>query len=128
MPVTTSGSKLAAAPMDCWKHGAAQAIRPCRHSSWMIAGIPSRVRSARYSWIALAVWATSTGRRLVEPASRLISPIPSPARAASRASSNPVSGTTSNAQNEPSWAIFSERVMRASRSATRASTESAGSR
>ena len=37
-------------------------------------------------------------------------------------------GTTSNAQNEPSWATFSARVIRASRSATRASTGSAGSR
>ena len=44
---TTSGSKLAAAPIDCWKHGAAQAMRPCRHSSWMIAGMPSRVSSTR---------------------------------------------------------------------------------
>ena len=62
------------------------------------------------------------------PPAGVISPMPSPARAASRASSNPVSGTTSNAQNEPSWATFSARVIRASRSATRASTESAGSR
>ena len=44
---TTSGSKLAAAPIDCWKHGAAQAMSPCRHSSWMMAGIPSRVPSTR---------------------------------------------------------------------------------
>ncbi len=30
-PDTTSGSKLAAAPIDCWKHGASQAISPWRH-------------------------------------------------------------------------------------------------
>ena len=30
-PSTTSGSKLAAAPIDCWKHGAPQASRPWRH-------------------------------------------------------------------------------------------------
>ena len=35
------------------------------------------------------------------PPAGVIWPMPSPARAASRASSNPVSGTTSNAQNEP---------------------------
>ena len=40
----------------------------------------------------------------------------------------PIRATTSKAQNEPSWATFSARVMRASRSATRASTGSAGSR
>ena len=45
-----------------------------------------------------------------------------------RDSSNPDSGTTSNAQNDPSWATFSARVIRVSRSAARASTESAGSR
>ena len=28
---TASGSKLAAAPIDCWKHGASEAIRPWRH-------------------------------------------------------------------------------------------------
>ena len=86
-----SGSKLAAAPMDCWKHGASEAIAR--------GGIPrgrspgSRALSLRQ--IALdrvGGLATSTGRRLVEPASRVIWPMPSPARAASRASSNPDRG------------------------------------
>ena len=70
--------------------------------------------------------ATSIGRRFVEPARRVIWPMPSAASAASRASSSPVSGTTSKAQNEPSWATFSARVMRASRSATRASIGEGG--
>ena len=111
---TTSGSKLAAAPIDCWKHGAAQAMQAVQAFLVDDRRDPEpRPLDAGSRWIALAVCATSTGRRLVEPASRLISPMPSPARAASRASSNPVSGTTSNAQNEPSWATFSARVIRA---------------
>ena len=34
------GSKLAAAPIDCWKHGASEAMSPWRHSSWTMAGMP----------------------------------------------------------------------------------------
>ena len=48
------GSQAAAAPIDCWKHGASRASSPCRHSSWMIAGIPRRVSSTRKRWISLA--------------------------------------------------------------------------
>ena len=47
-------------------------------------------------------------------------------RRQSAPASRPDPRTTSNAQNDPSWATFSARVMRASRSATRASTGSAG--
>ena len=43
----------------------------------MIAGMPSRVPSTSWRWIALAVSATSIGRRFVEPASRVMWPIPS---------------------------------------------------
>ena len=49
-------------------------------SSWMSAGMPSRVSSTRKRWMALAVCATSTGRRLVEPARRVSEPRPSSAR------------------------------------------------
>ncbi len=86
---TRSGSNVAAAPIDCWKHGASSASRPWRHSSWMIAGIPRRVSSTRKRWIALAARATSRARRLVEPARRVIWPMPSPASARSRSGSGP---------------------------------------
>ena len=110
--VTRSGSNAAAAPIDCWKHGAPQAMSPWRHSSWMIAGMPSRVPSTSCRWIPLAAAATSAGCRFVEPARRVMCPMPSGAIAASASASRPSSPITSNAQNEPSWAIFSARVIR----------------
>ena len=60
----------------------AHAMRPWRHSSWMSAGMPSRVPSTSWRWIALAVSATSIGRRFVEPARRVMWPIPSDASSA----------------------------------------------
>ena len=38
----------------CWKHNASRETRPCRVSSWKIAGTPSRVCSTRKRWIAFA--------------------------------------------------------------------------
>ena len=51
---SSPGSQAAASPIDCGKHTASRATRPCRHSSWTIAGMPSRVSSTRKRWISLA--------------------------------------------------------------------------
>ncbi len=119
---TSSGSKAAAAPIDCWNEVAPRASRPWSVSSWRIAGIPRRVSSTRKRWIALPASAAPAGSRLVAPATRLIWPIPVASRSRIRASSSSLSLlNSSNDQTDPSWATFSASVIRASRSATRCS-------
>ncbi len=123
------GSNAAAAPIDCWNAGASRARSPCSVSSWSSAGIPRRVCSTRNRWIALPAAAAPAVSRFVAPATRLTWPIPFARRVRRRSGSSSVSlRNSSNDQREPTWASFSSSVMRASRSATRSSIESSGSR
>ena len=77
---TSSGSKAAAAPIDCWNDVAPRASRPWSVSSWRIAGIPSRVSSTRNRWISFPAAAAPGASRFVAPATRLIWPIPEASR------------------------------------------------
>ena len=126
---TSSGSNAAAAPIDCWNEVAPRASRPWSASSWRMAGIPSRVSSTRKRWIALPASAAPAASRFVAPATRLTCPIPPASRARTRSGSRSVSLlNSSNDHSDPSWASFSSSVIRASRSATRASIGRLGSR
>ena len=125
---TSSGSNAAAAPIDCWNDVAPRASRPWRVSSWSSAGMPSRVSSTRKRWISLPSSAASRASRFVAPATRLTWPNPFARRVRTRSGSSSVSlRNSSNDQREPSWASFSSSVIRASRSATRASIGRLGS-
>ena len=110
--------------------GAAGATKPCSDSSCNSAGIPSRVFSTRNFWIALAkATAPCASWRSL---GRVISPMPSGISfSADAGDSSCVFGSSMAFLSQltlPSWATFSASVIRLSRSATRLSTESFGSR
>ena len=91
--------------------------RPWRHSSWMIAGMPEpglldEVALDRVG--GLGDLDRAQVGRPGEPGD-LADPVGGQRPPAARRRGRP-SPTTSNAQNDPSWATFSARVIRASRS------------
>ena len=107
---------------DCGWTTAPSAVSPCSDSSWMMAGMPKRVSSRSQRWMSLPMRVAPTGSSSVEPEMRVTWPMPAGPAAWARTASNVTPSESSAGQTEPSWAIFSARVIRASRSATRSST------
>ena len=107
-----SGSQVLASPIACGKIVASRAIRPEQISSWTIAGMPSRVSSTRWRWMALASAAACAAARLLAPEMRVTWPSPWRSRSAPRrrAGDRRRAGTPSAL---PSWATFSSSVIRA---------------
>ncbi len=82
-------------------------MHPCRHSSWMIAGMPSLVPSISFACISFASLTPSSGGKFLRRMERL--------------------PTVANSKLERSCSSFSSRVILERRSSTRSSTGLLGS-
>ena len=125
---TSEGSHVDASPMAWGKTVASRAQKPPVDSSWTTTGMPRRVRSTATRWISLVRLAMATGRKPVEAPMRVTWPMPWRSVSAAASGSNRSPLTNDVIQRQPSWAIFSSGRIRASRSSTRSSTDSRGSR
>ena len=126
-------SHVAASPIACGNCVASRAQNPATASSWITAGMPSRVCSIRNRWIWLCSSASPAGRSPVDAAIRVTCPVPDDMSSVAASSEKDVApsapGRTSCVDHtHPSWASFSASVMRPSRSSMRSSIDSAGSR
>ena len=115
----SSGAQVLANPMLCGKASASRAIKPLQHSSWIMAGMPSRVLAASQAWVAAVAAATCGGRMGLPPAGRTTWPMPRGMRAWALSGTKASWSIRSFIHSAPSWATFSSSVMRARRSATR---------
>ena len=68
---TSSGSKVADHASAVGKTVAPKVVNPVRHSSWAIAGTPSRVRVTRSCCSAASLRAPSTGSTGAVPSGRV---------------------------------------------------------
>jgi hypothetical protein len=125
--VAKDGSQVLASPMAWGKIVDPRAMTPEQISSCTIAGTPSRVEEIRWRWMAFASVAASRAARLLAPEIRVTWPSPWRSRSGPAGSSRGPSASWKT-HALPSWATFSSRLIRASRSATRSPIPREGSR